>query len=128
MNALARQIHAWVAWAWVAAIAIQVFLAGLAIPQLGGDGNFGTHLGFGYAIGVVAIALIAAAAAARAGRRRILQTIGIFVLYIVQTILPSLDPGLSIAAALHPLNAMILFGLSIWYARQAWRERAPATA
>ena len=128
MNQTMRQVHAWVAWAFVAAIVIQVFLAGLAIPQLGGNGNFETHQGFGYAIGLVALALVLAAVAARAGRTRILQALGLLVLYVVQTILPNLDPGLSIAAALHPLNAMILFGLSVWYARTVWRERAARTA
>jgi hypothetical protein len=128
MSSMARQVQAWLAWAFVAAIVIQVFLAGLAIPQLGGNGNFSTHQGFGYAIGFVALAMVIAAVVATAGRSRILQALGILVLYIVQTILPNLDPGLSIAAALHPLNAMILFVLSIWYARQVWRERSAATA
>jgi hypothetical protein len=128
VSPMVKQLHAWLAWAFVAAIVIQVFLAGLAIPQLGGNGNFETHLEFGYAIGFVALALVVAAAAARVGRRRMLQAVGILVLYIIQTILPNLDPGLSIAAALHPLNAMFLFVLSIWYARQAWRERTAATA
>jgi hypothetical protein len=128
VNQLTRQIHAWVAWAFVAAIVIQVFLAGLAIPQLGGNGSFETHLEFGYAMGFFALALVIAAVAARAGRRRILQALGLLGLYIVQTILPNLDPGLSIVAALHPLNAMFLFLLSIWYARQVWRERSSATA
>jgi hypothetical protein len=123
-----RQVHAWLAWAFVAAIVIQVFLAGLAIPQLGGNGSFETHLGFGYAMGLVVLALVIAAVAARAGQRRILQALGLLGLYVVQTILPNLDPGLSIAAALHPLNAMFLFVLSIWYARQVWRERGAATA
>jgi hypothetical protein len=128
VNPMLRQVHAWLAWGFVAAIVIQVFLAGLAIPQLGGDGSFSTHQGFGYAIGLVALALVIAAVAARAGRRRILQALGLLGLYIVQTILPNLDPGLSIAAALHPLNAMFLFVLSIWYAREVWRERSAATA
>jgi hypothetical protein len=128
VNSMARQIHAWLAWAFVAAIVIQVFLAGLAIPQLGGNGSFETHLEFGYAMGFVALAVVIAAVVAAAGRRRILQALGLLVLYIVQTILPNLDPGLSVAAALHPLNAMILFVLSIWYARQVWRERSAATA
>jgi hypothetical protein len=128
VSSMFRQIHAWLAWAFVAAIVIQVFLAGLAIPQLGGTGSFETHLEFGYAMGFVALALVIAAVVAAAGRRRILQALGLLVLYIVQTILPNLDPGLSVAAALHPLNAMILFVLSIWYARQVWRERSAAAA
>ena len=128
MNQTLRQVHAWVAWVFVAAIVIQVFLAGLAIPQLGGNGNFGSHQGFGYSIGFVALALVLTAVAARAGRRRILQSLGLLVVYVIQTVLPNLDPGLSIAAALHPVGALILFGLGTWYARQVWRERAQAIA
>ena len=128
MNQTARQVHAWVAWGFVASIVIQVFLAGLAIPQLGGNSDFAAHQGFGYAIFFIAIALVVAAVAARAGQRRILQSLGLLGLYIVQSILPNLDPGLSIAAALHPLNAMIMFGLGIWYARAVWRERSVAMA
>ena len=128
MNQTARQVHAWVAWGFVASIVLQVFLAGLAIPQLGGNSNFSAHQGFGYAIFFIAIALVVAAVAAGAGRRRILQSLGLLGLYMVQSILPSLDPGLSVAAALHPLNAMVMFALAIWYARQVWRERSPASA
>ena len=128
MQGMLRQVHAWVAWVFVGSILVQVFLAGLAIPQLGGNGNFSTHQGFGYAIGLVALALVIAAVAARAGGRRILQALGLLVLYVIQTILPNLDPDLSIAAALHPVGALILFGLGVWYARTVWRERATAIA
>ena len=128
MQSTMRQVHAWVAWAFVAAIVVQVFLAGLAIPQLGGDGDFSTHQGFGYAIGLVALVLVIAAVAARAGQRRILQAVGLLVLYVIQTILPNLDPGLSVAAARHPVGALVLFGLGVWYARTVWGERATATA
>src|SRR5882672_4404723 len=116
-----RQVHAWMAWGFVASIVVQVFLAGLAIPQLGGNGNFGSHQGFGYLIGLIALALVVTAVAARAGQRRILQAVGLLVLYVVQTILPNLDPGLSLAAALHPVGALLLFGIGTWYARTAWR-------
>ncbi len=128
MNPMLRQIHAWVAWVFVASIVIQVFLAGLAIPQLGGNGNFGTHQGFGYLIGLIALALVVTAVIAQVGRRRILQTVGILVLYVVQTILPNLDPGLSMAAALHPVGALLLFALGGWYAWTVWRERSTAPA
>ncbi|TMB74727.1 MAG: hypothetical protein E6J52_10510 [Chloroflexi bacterium] len=123
-----RQVHAWVAWGFVAAIVIQVFLAGLAIPQLGGNGNFGTHQGFGYLIGLIALALVVTAVVARIGRRRILQSVGLLVLYVVQTILPNLDPGLSVGAALHPVGALLLFALGTWYAWTVWRERSTASA
>jgi hypothetical protein len=126
MRAALRQAHAVVAWVFVASLVIQVFLAGLAIPQLGGNGSFATHRDFGYLIGLITLVLLLTAIAAGAGRRRIGQAVGLLVLYVIQSSLPYMDPGLPAAAALHPVNALVMFGLGTWYARQAWREREPA--
>jgi len=126
MRPLMRQVHAWLAWAFVAAIVIQVFLAGLAIPQLGGNGSFATHRDFGYMIGLLTLILLIAAIASRADRRRIGQAAGMLGLYVVQSSLPYMDPGLPAAAALHPVNALVMFGLGVWYARAVWRERGVA--
>ncbi len=123
MRQLMQQVHAWMAWVFVASIVIQVFLAGLAIPQLGGSGSFATHRDFGYLIGLLSLLLLLAAIGAGAGRRRIGQAAGLLGLYVVQSSLPYLDPGLSAAAALHPVNALVMFGLGTWYARSVWRER-----
>jgi hypothetical protein len=128
MRVLLRQVHAWLAWVFVGAILVQVWLAGSAIPQLGGDGSFETHKGFGYLIGLLTLVQLVLAAAAGMGRRRIGQSAGLFVLYIIQSSLPYMDPGLPAAAALHPVNALVMFGLGIWYARGVWRERSVAMA
>jgi Family of unknown function (DUF6220) len=124
MTSVLRQVNAWVAWAFVAALLIQVWLAGAAIPQLGGNGSFVTHVEFGYLIGLFSLILVVLAILARSGRRRILQAAGILGLYVVQSSLPYMDPGLPAAAALHPVNAVAMIGLAIWYASQVWRERA----
>jgi hypothetical protein len=124
-----RQVHVAVAAIFVGAIVVQVFLAGLAIPQLGGNGNFETHRGFGYLIGLITLVLVITAVVARMGRRRILQSLGFLGLYVVQSSLPYMDEsGLPAAAALHPVMAMVMFGLGVVYLRQVWRERAVATA
>ena len=128
MQSMVRQAHAVVAWLLVVAILVQVWLAGSAIPQLGGNGSFATHVGFGYLIGPLVLVLVILAIAARLGRRRILQAGGLLVLYVIQSSLPYMDPGLPAAAALHPVNALVMFGLAFWYARSAWRERAFVTA
>jgi hypothetical protein len=122
-----RTIHGVVAWAVVAAIVVQVWLAGSAIPQLGGDGSFRNHVDFGYLIGLFILILLVVAVVARAGRRRIGQAAGLVVLYVIQTSLPYMDEGLPAAAALHPVNALVMFGLAIWYARTVWNERTLAT-
>jgi hypothetical protein len=122
MRVLLRQVHGWLAWLLVGAILVQVWLAGSAIPQLGGNGNFETHRNFGYLIGLVALVQVLVAVAAGMGRRRILQSLGILGLYIVQSSLPYL--GIGAIEALHPVNAVLMFLVALLYARAVWRERA----
>lgn len=126
MAPLMRQVHAWVAWLLVGSIVVQVWLAGIAIPQLGGDGSFATHRDFGYLIGLVALVLLVTALPSGLGRRLILQSLGILGLYIVQSSLPYM--GIAPIEALHPVNAVVMFVVSLVYARAVWRERAIAVA
>jgi len=123
MNRRLLQLHAVAAWVFVASIIVQVFLAGAAITQLGGTGTFASHIEFGYTwVGLAALAMLVTAIVARAGRRSILISIGLLALYIVQTLLPAARGSIPAVAALHPVNALALFALSIWYARRAWRS------
>ena len=126
MTQIARQIHAWVAWLLVASILVQVWLAGTAIPQLGGNGNFETHRNVGYGIGLITLALFLTALPSGLGRRRILQSLGILGLYIVQSSLPYM--GANAIEALHPVNAIVMFVVSLLYARAVWRERGAIVA
>jgi hypothetical protein len=126
MTQVARQIHALVAWLLVASIVVQVWLAGAAIPQLGGTGNFETHRNVGYGIGLITLALFLTALPSGLGRRRILQSLGILGLYIVQSSLPYM--GMNAIEALHPVNAIVMFVVSLLYARAVWRERAAVAA
>jgi hypothetical protein len=120
-----RMVHAIVAAAFVVAILVQVFLAGAALRQLGGNGDFRTHADFGYsAVGLVALLVLVTAALAKVGRRRIGISALLLVLYIVQTMLPLARESVPAIAALHPVNALILFALAAWFAWTAWRDRA----
>ena len=121
-----KRLHAGAAWLFVAAIVVQVFLAGAAIAQLGGSNDFSTHRDFGYSIvGIAALAVVVTAVLARAGRQAIGISLGVLALYIVQTILPNVT---GFVAALHPVNALLLFALAVWYARRAWRASTVAPA
>jgi hypothetical protein len=124
MRALFRQVHAAVAWLLVGSIVLQVWLAGVAIPQLGGNSDFSNHRNVGYLIGVVALALVLTALPAGLGRRRILQSLGILGLYIVQSSLPYI--GVNAIEALHPVNAVVMLIVSLLYTRAVWRERTSA--
>jgi hypothetical protein len=121
---MVRLVHAAVAWLLVAAIVVQVWLAGTAIPQLGGSGSFGTHAGFGLLIGLITLVLFITALPTGLGRRRILQSLGFVGLFIVQSSLPYV--GVAAIEALHPVNAIVMFVASLFYARAVWRERAVA--
>ena len=127
MQSVMRQVHAAVAWLLVGAIVVQVWLAGSAIPQLGGTGNFETHRNVGYLIGLITLVLLLTAIPTGLGRRRISQSAGLLVLYVIQSSLPYMDPGLPAVAALHPVNAVLMAGLSFVYARGVWRERIART-
>lgn len=126
MTQVFRQVHAGVAWLLVGSIVVQVWLAGAAIPQLGGNGSFETHRDVGYAIGLVVLALFLTALPSGLGRRRILQSLGILGLYIVQSSLPYM--GIGAIEALHPVNAVVMFVVAAWYARTVWNERTAAMA
>lgn len=129
MRPILRRVHVAAAIIFVAAIIIQVFLVGLAIANLGGTGDFATHKEFGYTwVGFAALAVVLTAAAARLPRRDVAITFGMLVLYIIQTLLPGAKDSIQWVAALHPVNAMLLFGISTWYAVRAWRAMAAAAA
>ena len=120
-----RQIHAVVAWLFVATIIYQVYLAGAAIANLGGSGDFKTHMEFGYTIvGLAALAVLLTAVIARMPRRDIGWSFLLLVQYVIQTILPGFKASAPSIAALHPLNAVLLFALATWYAWRAWANRA----
>lgn len=121
-----RRAHAAAAILFIAAILYQVFLAGTAIANLGGSSDFTAHIGFGYTgVFVAWLFLILSALAARRPRREIGFVLLILLDYVIQTTLPAAKASTPWVAALHPVNALVLFGLAAWYARRAW---AAATA
>lgn len=124
-----RWLHAAAAAVFVAAILVQVFLAGAALTNLGGSGDFASHIEFGFTwVGLAALALVVTALIARRPRRDVGITLGLMGLYIVQTILPGLRATVPSVAALHPVNAMLLFALAAWYARRTWSQTRAAAA
>ena len=115
-----RRVHAAAAVLLTVAIVVQVFLAGLALAQLGGSGDFSTHIEFGYTwVGLASLVLLVTALLARRRRRDVGICAGLLGLYVLQTILPAARGSMPWVAALHPVNAMVMFALAAWYARRA---------
>ena len=119
----ARTTFAVIAWLYVGVITLQVFFAGLG---LFGTGGMELHMGFGYLIPLVVLAVPIAALAARPGARTTWLSGGLLVLTWVQVTLPYARDDLPAVAALHPVNALLIFWLALTIARRATAlARAP---
>ena len=112
----ARTTFAVIAWLYVGVITLQVFFAGLG---LFGTGGMDLHMGFGYLIPLVVLAVPIAALAARPGARTVWLSAGLLVLTWVQVTLPYARDDLPAIAALHPVNALLIFWLALTIARRA---------
>jgi ABC-type Na+ efflux pump permease subunit len=120
-----RWIHIGAAWLFAAGVLLQAFLAGQAMPQIGGTASFEAHISFGYSVmGLLALAVLVGALVGRVGRRQVGLSIGLLFLYIVQTVLPNMRTSSPVIAALHPANAMLLLVLAIYIAVKARRLAA----
>lgn len=114
------------AWLFVAGILTQVFFVGLSL--LGGQPSWRSHIGLGHGLGLVVLLIMALAYSGQLpGRMKRLSWLS-FGTYILQAeILTALRSALPLAAALHPVFALLLFGLAAYLAVQAWRLLAGAT-
>jgi uncharacterized membrane protein YhaH (DUF805 family) len=129
MIGLARLAHLVVAWLFAAGVLVQGYLAGSALSQLGGSGDFGTHIEVGYTVmGLLALAVPILALLGRYPRAHLGWSGLLLLLYIVQISLPNARSGTPAIAALHPANAMILFVLAVVIAVNARRMPAWAPA
>ncbi len=117
---LARRGFVVVAWAFLACLAVQLFLVGLDLFEATGD-EVGIHREFAYVYGWLAPAMVLLAVGARLPRRTLLLTVALLVLFAVQTYLPSLAEGLPIVAAFHAVNAIAI----VWIAATLALSVAP---
>jgi hypothetical protein len=84
------------------------------------------HTGFGYIVVYATVALFLIGLLARIGRPRIWFALALAVAGIVQLFLAYLGEDHAKAGFLHPLNALVILGLSGMIAHRAWRARAAA--
>ena len=110
------QAFAIFAWLFFVGVVYQVFLAGVGL--LGG-GEMTDHVGFGYMLPMVAILLFVVAWVAHPDKRTFRLTLLLMVLTIIQTTLPPLRHDVPALAALHPVNALLIFWLALTIAQRA---------
>ena len=113
----ARYAFVALAWAFVAGVVLQVFFIGLGL--FGATEDFALHVSLGWILHLFPLLILAAAALARAGRTRILQATALAMTVFVVPILVLLRADSPVAAALHPVGALLAFWLAIVVAREA---------
>lgn len=128
----AAAIYKYLIALFVIAVVVQIFLAGLgifrALPEEGEsvtsasfEDKFEPHAALGFFLLLGSLLLLILILIAWTGPKSIWATAGLFLLLIVQMILVWFSedaPGIS---ALHPVNAVVILGLSAFLASRAWR-------
>jgi hypothetical protein len=113
-----------VAWLYVGAIGVQFFFAGLGI--FAGPLNWETHTRFGFGIGLLLPILLVLAFLGKVPRGIVLWLVVLIADYIIQSSLPALRDVSPFLAALHPVNALLVFTIALVHALRATRfVRAP---
>jgi hypothetical protein len=102
-------------------VAEQLSSAGTSVDEEAFDDSWGLHTGFGYLILLGGLVTFILALAARVGRQRVLQSLGLFVLLIVQILLAWFGSEVPIIGALHPLNALLILGVNFSLLMREWR-------
>lgn len=105
------------AWLFLACVVVQVFLAGLGV--FAGGQNFALHRDFGYLFGWLTLVLLVLAIAGRLGRRWIGLSALLLVLFAFQSVFVAFRGGMPALAALHPVNALAIFWVALYVARNA---------
>ena len=121
----ARYVFVAFVWIYVAAILFQVFLAGIGL--FGAAKDFEPHAGLGWILHLVPVLLLIVAAVARVGSSLLWWTAALLVVQFVQPILATLRNDAPVAAAFHPVLALVIFWLALTIGLKAWRlVREPA--
>lgn len=125
MRSIARTLHTVVAWVFVAALVVQVWLAGRGVFE--SPTMFDTHRSVGYALSLFTVVLLVLGLMGGMGRRPAIIAMVIFVLFIMQSVFVVMRDSTPAVAALHPVNGFLILFLAIVLARDSWMMRtAPA--
>ena len=141
MNAL-RAIYRWWAALLVLGILVQIGAAGYGAFYVAGKldekGDVLTHKGFetgwdfhsgwGYVVFLGTVVLLVLALLARIGRPGIWWVLAVPLLTVVQVLLAWTGEEEPIVGIFHPINALVLLGLSGSIAARAWRGRTAHSA
>ena len=121
-----QRVYLWAMWAFVASVVLQVFFIGL---YLFAGYDIGPHFLGALLVTLAALIVLIMAFVARGDTRTKRFAAALFVLTFIQGSLPGMKAALPLVAALHPVGALVLFGLGVAMLGDARAmARMPATA
>ena len=126
MRSIARSLHLVVAWLFVVALILQVFLAGLGVFD--DASSFVTHRDVGYTLSLVPLVLLVLGLVGGLGRKAALLAAGAFGLFLLQSVFVAMRSSAPEIAALHPVNGFLILLVAIVIARDPWLARGTTDA
>jgi hypothetical protein len=118
MVKVARYVYAVAAWLFVFGVAVQVFLAGMVV--VAARMGWGSHVGLGHMLAGPLILMLISMYLGRQPRNIKWLTWGLFGAYVLQSDILIFMRGVApVAAAFHPVLALVDFALGFALARQA---------
>ncbi|MGZ4127339.1 MAG: DUF6220 domain-containing protein [Actinomycetota bacterium] len=117
----ARMAFLWLQRAFLLGLLVQVLFIGFGVfPRKDDPSPFALHRSWGYLLGYIAAALFVTSLLARPGRRTVLITLVVFLLtFLAQPLLAQARESAPIVAALHPVDALLIFWLTLILGRRA---------
>jgi Family of unknown function (DUF6220) len=105
-----RVLYALTAWLFLAGLVIQIFLIGVYL--FSDRSALSAHQGLGWVLHLAPLVVLLFAFLARAGRRHWLWALALTVVVLIVPILAAIKDSVPVAAALHPLAAVVAFALA----------------
>lgn len=117
----ARIVWMWLERAFLLGLFLQLLFIGMGVfPRKGDPSPFALHRNWGFILGDIAVVLFLVALVARPGRKTVLMAFIVGVLtFVVQPVLVNAHSSAPIVAAFHPVNALVIFWLTLVLIRRS---------
>lgn len=109
---VARYAYVGLVWLFLLAVVIQVFLAGLGLFS-SDPRDIALHVNLGWVLHLGPILILISAAVGRVGRPTLLWVGALAATVLVQPFLPGLASTSVVLAALHVVNALLIFWIVV---------------
>ena len=117
----ARVAWMWLERAFLLGLFLQLLFIGMGVfPRKGDPSPFALHRNWGYILGDIAVVLFLIALAARPGWKTVLIAFIVAVLtFLGQPLLANARTSAPVVAAFHPVNALVIFWLTLVLIRRS---------